>query len=176
MVKSALLLRFYGTYCKPRANNCSHQHKYQEEGRKAHLQFLGADSEAGGPKSSGYLAVLSSPCFPHTGKRQLSTQQSRAPDSRQCQRHVMQALAVEPAVGAGPAEFGACAPFVCRLDLDRFIFQCSPHLTPVCISQHTLLIPSARLRASLHTRHPCILPDYPGVLKCPASAKPEAML
>lgn len=153
MWSRALLLRFYGTHCKPGESNCSRQQKWQEEeGRKAPLQFLSADVEAGGPRSSGHLAVLffaapasctqASDSYPHN-KAELR----RAPGARD------RALAVEPVVRAGPAELEACAPFVCRLDLDRFIFQSSPHLTPVFIPQHTV-IPSARLGAILHTRHP----------------------
>lgn len=135
------MLRFNGTYCKPRANNCSHQYKWQEEGRKALLQFLGADSEARGPKSSDHLAVLlvdpasctqASDNYPHN-KAELRRVESSVPAARDA------GIGGGASVGAGPAEFGACAPFVCRLDLDRFIFQCSPHFTPVCISQHTLL-------------------------------------
>lgn len=169
MVESAFLLRFYGTHCKPRENNCSHQQKWQEEGRKALLQFLSADVEAGGPSSSDHLAVLlaapasctqASDSYPHN-KAELR----RVPGARD------RALAVEPTVGAGPAELEACAPFVCSLDLDRFIFQSSPHLTPVFIPQHTLLFLLQGWGPPSTLGTPNILPDYTVVLKCPASAK-----
>jgi hypothetical protein len=133
--------RLYGTYCKPRENNSSRVHKWQAEGRKPPFEFLGADSEAGDPKSSGHLAVLLAAPPPSCTQASDNCPHNKADprQSRQCRWHVIQALAVESAVGAGLAELEACAPFVCRLNPDRFIFQSSPHLTPVFIPQHTPL-------------------------------------